>query len=137
MIGYSKDQQTNHNRLKPKKESTFGKNKSPLKGSKKRLTKKSTITKIEKEYLEWLQNQDYPCFVCGKRNNIEWHHVKENSTDKKNHTRLIPLCGESCHRNGQILSAHGTPVKWRETYSMEEQNHHAKKIYMDFIKFKI
>jgi len=131
-------------RLKPKKESTFGKK--PFKGKQKNRTgnKKVTVARIkpkpsaknvkklsseDEAYLEYLQELDAVCFVCGKKNGIEWHHVKLYSSDKKNHKRLIPLCGVEHHRLGMELSAHGTPKKWRETYSMDEQNAYADEIY--------
>ena len=94
---------------------------------------KKSITDEDKKYLEWLQEQAYPCFVCGGYNGIEWHHVKEFSSDKKNHKRLIPLCGVEHHRLGQVLSPHGTPKKWREIYSMEVQNECADSIYNDYL----
>jgi len=108
-----------HNRIKPKYN---GKN-------------KKKITDEDKDYLEWLQHQNYKCFVCGKQNGIEWHHVKLHSTDKKNHKRLIPLCGNEHHRLGE-LSPHGNPKKWRETFSMELQNEFADEIYQEYIKAK-
>lgn len=105
-----------HKRLRPKKS----------------FKNKSKITDADKQYLEWLQLQDYSCFACGEQNGIEWHHVKEFSTDKKNHKRLIPLCGEKCHRNGLDLSAHGTPKKFREAFCIEDQNIQADLIYATF-----
>ena len=57
--------------------------------------------------------------------------MKLNSTDKKNHTRLIPLCLE--HHKGSTLSPHGTGPKWRATYTMKEQNEAAAEIYYKFI----
>ena len=139
----------NDGRLKPKKESTFGKVKKPFKGKDKnrkgstkvtvaRIKPKvssknvSLLTQEDKLYLEWLQEQDTVCFVCGQQSGIEWHHVKLYSNDKKNHKRLIPLCGVEHHRLGQELSPHGTPKKWRETYSMDEQNAYADKFYQKY-----
>jgi len=100
---------------------------------------KKKITTEDKKYLEWLQAQSYKCFVCGKINPndpVEWHHVKLHSTDKKNHKRLIPLCGSEHHRNGE-LSPHGSPKRWRETFGMEIQNDFADEIYREYIKSKI
>ncbi|MDD3443166.1 MAG: HNH endonuclease signature motif containing protein [Sulfurimonas denitrificans] len=97
---------------------------------------KKKITSEDKEYLEWLQNQSYKCFVCGKINPndpIEWHHIKLHSTDKKNHKRLIPLCG-SHHRLSNDISAHSTPKKFRKLYPIEMQNEFADKIYRKYIK---
>jgi len=109
----------NHNRLRPKPS----------------MKNKKKITQDDKDYLEWLQNQNYVCFVCGKQNGIEWHHVKEYSTDKKNHKRLIPLCGIDHHRLGD-LSPHGNPKRWRETFDMVLQNDFADEIYDEYIDKK-
>jgi len=83
------------------------------------------------QYLQWLQERDTKCFVCGKQNGIEWHHVKEYSTDKKNHKRLIPLCGVEHHRLGD-LSPHGNPKRWRETFTMQQQNEFADEFYKEY-----
>jgi len=120
----TKKDQTKSNRLK---KPYCGKNKN-RKGSK----KVSSLSMNDKKYLSWLQTTSYACFACGGDNGIEWHHVKRDSTDKKNHTRLIPLCGVECHRLGTVLSAHGTPKKFRETFSMEFQNEYADRIYSEY-----
>ena len=113
---------------KVKKVSTFGKKKSCLK----KRSAKNQISKDEKDYLDWLQNQSYGCFVCGQQNGIEWHHVKKFSSDKKNHFRLIPLCFMH-HRISNELSAHGTPKLWRETYTYEEQLQFAATIHLNYL----
>ena len=135
-------------RIKPKKEPMFGKK--PYKGKNKNRTGRTVKTERikpkfdgsnqneisleDKAYPRWLKEfAVYPCFVCGDFNSIEWHHVKLYSSDKKNHKRLIPLCGIEHHRLGQTLSPHGTPKKWRETYSMDVQNAVADKIYEDYL----
>lgn len=92
--------------------------------------KEPKITKIEKEYLNWLQMQNLKCVLCDSSNNIEMHHVKFKSTDKKNHKRLIPLCIE--HHKGNVLSPHGTSKKWRLHISMELQNKIADELYNCF-----
>lgn len=109
----------------------------------KRKSAKNTVTKEEQEFMDWLHSDaqyfDYPCFVCGKFNpndTIKWHHVKEFSSDKKNHKRQIPLCDNEHHRLGTELSPHGTPKKWRATYSMKVQNEYADSIWNDFITSK-
>jgi hypothetical protein len=132
-------------RLKPKKISMFGKKRTKLKSksdeNKNRLRDKPTsknkksISNEDKEYLEWLQTQSYCCFVCGERNGIEWHHVKLNSSDKKNHKRLIPLCGVEHHRLGNI-SPHGNPKRWREHFSMRLQENYADNIYETYLNIK-
>lgn len=112
----------------------------------KQMAKKSKnklATAEEKEFMKWLHSEavyfDYPCFVCGKINpndGIEWHHVKEGSGDEKNHKRQIPLCGNEHHRTGAEISPHGTPKKWRETYSVEVQNKFAGNVWNDFKRYK-
>jgi len=138
------------NRIKPKLEKTFGAKK-PFAGKNKNRTgslksapinfvsKNKCVSPGDKEYLNWLDanRSNYGCFVCGRTFCNEWHHVKLNSSDKKDHTKLIALCGEEHHRLGQTLSAHGTPKKWRETYSMELQLEVADKIYQDYIDSKM
>ena len=107
-------------------------------GEKKMLSKKDQlyknkapkITQHERSYLEWLQHLYVGCFHCGGHNMIEWHHIKERSTDKKNHTALLPLCKE-CH-TGNKFSPHGTPRKWREVYPIEVQNIAGSIIYGKF-----
>jgi len=101
------------------------------------------ISKEDKEYLDWLhqeeQGYNYHCFVCGNNNSsdtTEWHHVKKGSGAKKDHKRQIPLCGNEHHRLGTVMSAHGTPKKFRETYPMEVQYKYADKIYSDFLQYK-
>lgn len=114
----------------------FGKKKSYIK----KKSVKSLASSEDKDYLEWLKNQEYCCFVCGKINfndPIEWHHVKLRSSDKKDHTRLIPLCGAEHHRLGKDLSPHGSPKKWRETYTIESQLLYAEKIHKQYLKGKL
>ena len=124
---YTKEEQLK--KVKKKKVSTFGR--------KNILKKKSqNLSKDEKDYLDWLQNQSYVCFVCGQQNGIEWHHVKKFSSDKKNHFRLIPLCFMH-HRISNELSAHGTPRKFREAFTYEEQLFYAAKIHLEYLKNKL
>ena len=127
---YSKQDQLKKDKVK--KVSTFGNKKSCLK----KKSKKSLLTKEEQDYLTWLQGRENSvCFVCGKRNfndDLEWHHVKNSSSDKKNHFRLISLCGHLHHRNGE-LSPHGSPKKWRETFSLEVQLSYAAEIHLEYL----
>lgn len=160
----TKAQQVSSNRIKPKQESTFGRTsngnfgksskgsfgkvsrgnfgKKPSSGS---FGKEQSIMRVkpkakasELSYLAWLhedaQMNTCLCMVCNAPVQ-DWHHVKLNSADKKNHKRLIPLC--KAHHVGNILSPHGTPVLWRETYSMSHQNKIADEIhhrYMSHMK---
>lgn len=141
-------------RIKPKRKSTFGKVKKPFKGKNKNrkgrkkdslfdherikpkpsMKNDNSATPEERDYLQWLQLLDVPCFCCGEYGNgIEWHHVKKYSTDKKDHTSLIPLCGVKCHRTGTDLSAHGTPKKFREMFPIELQREAAGKFYEQYL----
>lgn len=130
---FSKSEQLKKDKVK--NVSTFGKKKSCLK----KKSKKSLLTKEEQDYLTWLQSRENSvCFVCGKRNfndDLEWHHVKNSSSDKKNHFRLIPLCGHLHHRNGD-LSPHGNAKRWRETFSLEMQLIYAAEIHLEYLNSK-
>lgn len=145
------DKKINHGRIKPKKESTFGKVKKPFKGKKrnrkgntkssfldlpvKRLKPKYSSKNVKVvdveglKYLHILKGMDLPCFACGAYGSIELHHIKECSSDKKVHTEVLPLCGDKCHRLGTELSAHGTPKKFREVFPIELQREFAKELY--------
>jgi len=114
---------SHHTRLVPKKESLFGKVKAVLKP-------KAKVSKEDRKYLSWLQLQGFSCIVC-ESYDVEMHHVKRDSTDKKNHKRLIPLCKEH-HTMSAEFSVHGTPKKFRETYPMEFQYKLADKIYKEY-----
>ena len=118
-------------RLKPKPVGTFGKAKKPYKG--KNRNRKGSVSDSDKSFLSWLQSSSYGCMVCGRHDGIEWHHVKLNSCSKKDHTKLIPLCGIEHHRVGTVLSAHGTPKKFRETYSIEYQEDYALSIFNEYL----
>ena len=101
MIGLSKQSQTSHGRLKPKKESTFGKVKKPFKGAKKNRkgskkvsvlaedreikvdrikpkfdgTNDTYVTILEQQFMDWLHEEEqfkyYACIVCGRKENYE------------------------------------------------------------------
>ena len=121
-----------HQRLNPKKESTFGKSSKGSFGKKRNIIKKKPIaTESDREYLGWFNEQGLSCMVCGCTNGVQGHHVKRDSTDKKDHKRVIPLCVDH-HLNSMELSAHGTPKKFREEYPMEYQHKLADKIYSVF-----
>ncbi len=129
----------------PKPESKFGSTnkgsfgKIPSKGSfgkkSKPIITRGKVPLDDLKYLVWLKTQThYTCFICNMINTsdpIEWHHVKLNSSSKKNHKQLIPLCGHEHHRNGQN-SPHGNPNKWREEHSMRDQEALADAIYQEY-----
>ena len=109
------------------------------------LSKKSQLTRNsplkekplkDQQYLQWVHASNPSCYSCGKPYHpmvTELHHTKLYSSDKKNDYLVIPLCGETCHRNGD-LSPHGNPKKWRETYPIEMQIEHAKKLYQEYLE---
>lgn len=117
---YSKDKQLKKTRLKPKPS----------------MKNKPKISSQEKRYLSWLQTQNgnVKCFVCGTNNGIEFHHIKNKSTDKKNHKKLIPLCYEH-HRTG-TPSPHNTPKLFRDMFPIEEQEVVADKLFEEFLETK-
>lgn len=116
-----------HKRMKDKPVSTFGKK--PYKGKSKNRKGNTKITNEDLNYLNWLNEKRhiFKCIVCESKN-VEFHHVKRDSTDKKNHKRLIPLC-QKHHTISAEFSAHGTPVKFRKKYSMVYQYSLADGIY--------
>ncbi len=99
------------------------------------MKNKPRSTAEERDYLDWLHQQETQCFQCGTFNNIEWHHVKEYSTDKKNHNELIPLC--KYHHTGHTLSPHGTPRQWRNMYPIEVQRAEAIMHHTVYSKSKV
>jgi len=127
---YTKEQQLKSQRLRPKKESTFG-NRKPIK--KKRIT-----TDDELDFCNWLheeaQMQKYKCMVCGSPV-YHYHHVKEYSSDKKRQFVQIPLCNE--HHMGTSLSPHGSPKLFRQTYTMKYQNAQALKLHLDYLSREV
>ena len=72
----------------------------------------------DRDYLQWLKDRVIPCEICGVRI-TEMHHIKRNSSDLKDDTKMLSLCPE--HHRGSILSPHGTPNKFREVLSIFEQ----------------
>ena len=132
-LNQKKKEKTNCFGERPNK-GNFGK--SPSKPMKKSIIKKKPIAnKEEKDYLTHLHLQThYKCFNCGVLAE-EWHHVKLHSSDRKDHTRLIPIC-RCCHTGNTTFSVHGTPRKWREKYTMEEQYKVADSIFEDYLKTK-
>ena len=94
----------------------------------------------DRKYLSWLHEVRQPaCFCCGREyfrisqsNRSEIHHAKENSSDARNDHYVYMLCGEECHRLGTVLSAHGTPRLFRETFSIEYQRAYAAELYQEY-----
>lgn len=94
--------------------------------------KKTGITKEEKTYLEWFAQQSLSCIVCGTHFMIQGHHVKERSTDRKNHFQLIPLCSE--HHTGNKISPHGAKKAFFNMFPIEAQRTIAFVIYNKFLE---
>lgn len=122
----SKEQQIGKGRMKPKKESKFGTSRAPIK-------KKRVTTDEELAYLNWSKEQDIPCWICGTLLKVIRHHVKRDSSDAKNHERIIPLCG--FHHDGTVLSPHGTAVLFRNKFPMEIQEAYADSLYEEYLYF--
>ena len=109
----------------------FGKR--PSKGSfgKKRISfKPKRITNDDElAYLNWAKEQDLRCMVCGSMS-FELHHLKQASSDKKVHYKVMPLCRE--HHTGNKFSIHGTKKDFFEVYTWESQNIIADKLYKKY-----
>ena len=89
----------------------------------------------EPKYLNYLHEIKQPvCFVCSISLGIQIHHIKENSSDYRDDTKVIPLCFE--HHHGTELSPHGNPKAWRYSFTMEEQLESAEKLYTEYKKGK-
>lgn len=89
--------------------------------------KKRGVSDLEKSYLKWFVSQNLSCIVCGTHNMIQGHHVKERSTDRKNHFQLIPLCAD--HHTGNKISPHGAKKEFFEMFPIEAQRKIADRIY--------
>lgn len=118
------------------KEMQTGKKKKKIKVSmfhkkQKRMISKSNATTEEKEYLNWLKEQDLNCFICNKNIGIELHHIKEYSMQKKNHREVIPLCGVECHRLGKF-SIHSNSKWFKSKYPLEMQREFASVLYSKY-----
>lgn len=129
---YLKSQQTKTNKEK-KDKVPFGQRKSNGDFGKKKTrinkkSKKSLASNEDREYLQASKEQELSCWVCGCFAH-DRHHVKEFSSDKKNHKQVLPLCKE--HHIGKELSPHGTPRKWREKFPIEFQRQEADRYYAD------
>lgn len=130
---YTKEMQLKNN-SKKEKVSTFGKSKNFIK---KRSLKNRTKPN-EKKYLNWLQEQDYSCLACDKKNGIEFHHVtdiKRIEGKRRSNNRLIPLCGVECHRLGK-KAIHVMPKEeyYETIVSLEDMLTSAENIYSDFLR---
>jgi len=91
----TKEKQLNHGRLKPKKESTFGKPKKGGFGVAKDKEKRNDI--IDEDYCAWLGKQ--ACVVTGRRSkrgvgvdNMHCHHI-DGRNGGRNDYRQVPLMG--------------------------------------------
>lgn len=105
----------------------FGKKKSYIN----KKSKKALASKEDREYLQHSKNQELKCWVCGAFAH-DRHHIKEYSSDKKNHKQILPLCKK--HHTGSELSPHGTPRKWREKFPIDFQRKEGDRIYQDSLR---
>lgn len=127
-------------RLKPKKVSTFGKK--PFKGTKKNckgsLVKTISGGRIKDKakklpaYIKWFHEVYQPsCFVCGSLVGVQFHHIKEHSSDERDDMFGLPLCYE--HHLGNEFSPHGTPVKFKKVYPMVIQHAWSLEMYNKYL----
>ena len=138
IMRYSKEDQLRNNKAKEKKipfgqrpsKGKFGLKKSHIQ----KKSKKSLATDEDRKYLQWFKEQGFSCMICGSLE-TESHHVKEFSSDKKNHKELLPLCRE--HHTGKKLSPHGTSRLFRKHYPIEKQREIASGYYKEYLGEKI
>lgn len=99
--------------------------------------KKPKITNEDREYLNWLNENRgaYPCFVCGRRSGIEYHHITDIHRiegKRREHKRVVPLCF-MCHRVGKNAIHNMSKMKfYSEVKSLEELLNRADELYEDF-----
>jgi len=132
---FTKEQQLKTNKTK-KEKSSFGQK--PNKGNfGKKAYKwnnkgyKRQTTDEELSYIKWARKEPLKCLICNS-SNIQLHHVKKSSTDKKNHKRLLPLCQE--HHVGNKISPHGAKKEFFDLYSFEKQCIIADKLYIKYLE---
>lgn len=98
--------------------------------------KSPKISDIEREYLNWLQQQNHNCFVCGISSNIEMHHVTDInriSGKRRVHSRLVPLC-ISCHRTGKnAIHVLSKEYFYKNIKSLDELLVESNRLYNDFL----
>jgi hypothetical protein len=90
------------------------------------------ISKEDKAYLEWFANTNLACIVCNTLNGVQGHHIKERSTDKKNHKQMLPLCLE--HHTGNKISPHGAKKQFFEMFPIEAQIIIGNLIYEQYLE---
>lgn len=101
--------------------------------------KEPKISSIEKEYLNWLQEQNHNCFVCGISSNIEMHHITDInrlSGKRRVHSRLVPLC-IACHRIGKsAIHVLSKEYYYKNIKSLDELVQESKRLYQLFLESK-
>lgn len=99
--------------------------------------KKPKITKDEKDYLNWLQMQNFKCFVCNSNSGIEYHHITDIHRLKgkrRVHNRLVPLC-YSCHRTGKnAIHSLSKEYYYENIKSLDELLNESERIYKHFLE---
>lgn len=93
----TKEKQLNHGRIKPKKESTFGKQKAGGFGMKQNKPKEKRNDIIDDDYCAWLGKQ--ACVITGRKSkrgvgvdNMHCHHI-DGRNGGRNDYRQVPLMG--------------------------------------------
>ena len=130
---YSKSSQLYKNK-KEKAPSMFGKKRQTIK----KRSVKNKIKPEEKKYYSWLQEQDLNCVACGKKNGIEFHHItdiKRIAGARRDNSRLIPLCGVTCHRLGKdAIHVLSKEEYYSRIKSLKDLLEEAKKIHDKFLQ---
>ena len=58
------------------------------------------------------------CIIC-KSPYANIHHSRHGlGMGQRDHTKVIPLC-KLCHQDGMVISRHGMPKEFRETYGSD------------------
>ena len=121
---YSKSEQLKNNKVKVKKKTMFEK--------KHKMKHKRVATDEDLVYFQWLRSEVRYCIVCNSPD-VEYHHIKKCSNDKKDHSRLICLCKEH-HTNSKTMSAHGNKKEFIKLFPLKSQEVLAKRMYDKFLE---
>ena len=117
---------------------SFGKNRKTLK----KKSAKKLATDDELDYLQYMKDMDFPCFICDKHDRNQNHHLRFDDTDRlhtssgvRDHTLLVPVCWE--HHYGKEASFHGSKYGLAKRYTKEKLISISRKYYEDYLKGKL
>ena len=97
------------------------------------------ITKLEKQYFQWLRSDFRPCIYPNcEATDIQYHHLKFNDTDtihtstaKKNHKLVVPVCKN--HHTGKECSFHSNKKELSKYFNKESLTIIANRYYQGFL----